>query len=144
MTSLEILDVSKNKLRSIPKEVVNLTSLKVFALQKNKIEELPSCFADMGSLQVLKLDGNPIKFPPPEVLTIQENTPSLANENERDKVIALQVKKFMKEHISKDKRRAERSDQSGDERLPSSFVGSCLRLICLQLERKQRGNTTTV
>jgi hypothetical protein len=119
MSSLEILDVSKNKLKVIPKEIVNLTSLKVFALQKNKIEELPVCFGDMSSLQVLKLDGNPISFPPPEVITLQDNMPSPANENERDKVIAVQVKKFMKQHASQDKKRADverlRYDTSGDE-----------------------------
>jgi hypothetical protein len=119
MSSLEILDVSKNKLKSIPPEIVNLTSLKVFALQKNRIEELPVCFADMGSLQILKLGGNPISFPPPEILTIQDNTLSPENKNKRDYAITLQVKKFIKQHVSRDKKRVElerlRTDQSGDE-----------------------------
>jgi hypothetical protein len=61
-------------------------------------------------------------------LIIQENMPSPANENERDKVIAIQVKKFMKQHVSRDKKRADleklRSDTSGDERFLTQFLPS--------------------
>ncbi|KAF1358269.1 hypothetical protein EJ07DRAFT_124809 [Lizonia empirigonia] len=106
MTSLEILDVSRNKIRSIPQKIANLTSLKVLAIAKNKIEKLPVCLGEINSLQVLKLDGNPLTFPPPEVCTIKDNAPSPANENERDAVIATQVKKFMRQQASKQRQRA--------------------------------------
>lgn len=127
MTSLEILDVSRNKLRSIPPKIANLTSLKVLAIAKNKIEELPVCLGEINSLQVLKIDGNNLTFPPPEVCTIRNNAPSPANENERDAVIATQVKRFMRQHASKEKASKEKEkrveldrikvvDSSGDER----------------------------
>lgn len=120
MTSLEILDVSRNKIRSIPHKIANLASLKVLAIAKNRIEELPVCLGEMNSLQVLKLDGNPLVFPPPEICTIKSNAPSPANENERDAHIATQVKKFMRQHASKEKQRVEldrlRVESSGDER----------------------------
>ncbi|EMD60124.1 hypothetical protein GGP41_009521 [Bipolaris sorokiniana] len=119
MTSLEILDVSRNKIRSVPTKIANLTSLKVLAIAKNKIEELPVCLGEINSLQVLKLDGNPLVFPPPEVCTIKDNAPSPANENERDAVIATQVKRFMRQHISRERQRVElervRVESSGDE-----------------------------
>lgn len=119
MTSLEILDVSRNKIRSIPAKIANLTSLKVLAIAKNKIEELPVCLGEINSLQVLKLDGNPLIFPPPDVCTIKDNAPSPANENERDAVIATQVKRFMRQHVSKERQRVEldrlRVESSGDE-----------------------------
>ncbi|KAH7125335.1 RAM signaling pathway protein-domain-containing protein [Dendryphion nanum] len=119
MTSLEILDVSRNRITVIPPRIANLTSLKVLAIAKNKIEELPVCLGDINSLQVLKLDGNPLVFPPPDVCTIKDNVPSPANENERDAVIATQVKKFMRLHASREKQRAEiekfRFESSGDE-----------------------------
>lgn len=119
MTSLEILDVSRNKLRAIPPKIANLASLKVLAIAKNRIEELPVCLGEMNSLQVLKLDGNQLLFPPPEVCTIKSNAPSPANENERDAHIATQVKKFMRQHASKEKQRVEldrlRVESSGDE-----------------------------
>ncbi|KAF2178082.1 hypothetical protein K469DRAFT_600717 [Zopfia rhizophila CBS 207.26] len=119
MTSLEILDVSKNRIKVIPKEIANLTSLKVLSIQRNKIEELPVCLGDINSLQVLKLDGNPIRFPPPEVCAIKENTPSPQNDNEKDVVITSQIKKFMRQYASKEKQRAEsdklRIESEGDE-----------------------------
>ncbi|KAF2280625.1 cell morphogenesis protein-like protein Sog2 [Westerdykella ornata] len=119
MPSLEILDVSRNRITAIPPGIANLTSLKVLAIAKNRIEELPVCLGDINSLQVLKLDGNPLKFPPPEVCSINANAPSPANENERDAVIATQVKKFMRLQSSKEKQRVEteklRIESSGDE-----------------------------
>jgi hypothetical protein len=119
MTSLEILDVSRNKIRTIPSKISNLTSLKVLAIIKNKIEELPICLGEINSLQVLKLDGNPLVFPPPDVCTIKDNAPSPANENERDVVIATQVKRFMRQHISRERQRSELErlhvESSGDE-----------------------------
>jgi hypothetical protein len=119
LTSLEILDVSRNKIRTIPPKIANLTSLKVLAIAKNKIEELPVCLGEINSLQVLKLDGNQLVFPPPDVCTIKDNAPSPANENERDAVIATQVKRFMRQHISKERQRVEmerlRIESSGDE-----------------------------
>jgi hypothetical protein len=120
MTSLEILDVSRNKIRTIPPKIANLTSLKVLAIAKNKIEELPVCLGEINSLQVLKLDGNQLVFPPLDVCTIKDNAPSPANENERDAVIATQVKRFMRQHISKERQRTTelerlRVESSGDE-----------------------------
>ncbi|KAH7085090.1 RAM signaling pathway protein-domain-containing protein [Paraphoma chrysanthemicola] len=119
MTSLEILDVSRNRIRSIPPRIANLTSLKVLAIAKNKIEELPVCLGDLNTMQVLKLDGNPLVFPPPEVCTIRDGAPSPANENERDSVIATQVKRFMRQQASKERQRLElerlRVESSGDE-----------------------------
>jgi hypothetical protein len=119
LTSLEILDVSRNRIRSVPPAIANLTSLKVLAIAKNKIEELPVCLGDINSLQVLKLDGNPLRFPPADVCTIKDNAPSPANENERDAVIATQVKRFMRQHASRQRQQAEldrvRIESSGDD-----------------------------
>ncbi|KAF1960201.1 cell morphogenesis protein-like protein Sog2 [Byssothecium circinans] len=119
MTSLEILDVSRNRLKAIPPKIAQLTSLKVLAIAKNKIETLPVCLGEINSLQVLKLDGNPLTFPPPEVCTLNTKAPLPANENERDAVIATQVKKFMRQHASKEKQRIElerlKVESSSDE-----------------------------
>lgn len=119
MTSLEILDISRNQIRSIPARIANLTSLKVLAIAKNKIEELPVCLGDINSLMLLKLVGNPLVFPPPDVCTIKDGAPSPANENERDSVIAIQVKHFMRQQASRERRRLEserlRIESSGDE-----------------------------
>ncbi|KAF2196484.1 hypothetical protein GQ43DRAFT_405030 [Delitschia confertaspora ATCC 74209] len=119
MPFLEILDIRGNKLKVVPKEIANLTSLKVLSVMNNKIEELPVCLGDMTSLQVLKLDNNPIRFPPPDVLKVRDYAPSRTSENEKDTLIATQVKAFMKDYGSREKKRAVkeklRFESSGDE-----------------------------
>lgn len=67
LSSLEILDISRNRLKSLPEEIRQLSSLKVLAISRNRIEKLPLCLGDMSSLRMLKLDDNPLIFPPPEI-----------------------------------------------------------------------------
>ncbi|KAF2840745.1 hypothetical protein M501DRAFT_930430 [Patellaria atrata CBS 101060] len=114
LTSLEILDISKNKLKILPEEISSLTSLKVLAIQKNKIERLPLSLGDINSLQVLKLDGNVITFPPPEVWRHKKDTPSPSNDNERDTLIAIQVKKFLKQQSTREKLKIESEGESSE------------------------------
>lgn len=61
MHTLEILDISKNRLKRLPDNIAKLSSLKVLALQRNAIGSLPLCLADMTRLRVLKLEGNPVE-----------------------------------------------------------------------------------
>ncbi len=70
LTSLEILDLAKNKLKTLPPELAKLPLLKVLSVQRNRIESLPLFLGDMASLQVIKLDGNPLQFPPKELLRV--------------------------------------------------------------------------
>lgn len=63
MPSLEILDLSKNKLSAFPQEPGNLSKLKVLSLSNNKINALPAYLTDFHSLKVFKVDGNPIEWP---------------------------------------------------------------------------------
>lgn len=97
LSSLEILDVSKNKLRVLPDRIASLSSLKVLAVSKNRIERLPLCLGDMGSLRVLKLDGNPLVFPPADVYSIKDDAPSPANDNDREVAVTAQVKKYLRQ-----------------------------------------------
>ena len=117
LTSLEILDLGRNRLRVLPPEIVKLASLKVFAVQKNRIEELPLCLADMASLQVLKLDGNPIKFPPPEVFQVQAISPpneGFLKESEVTEVtVTSHIKKFLRQRAQNGTRVD--TDTGGDE-----------------------------
>ncbi|KAL2880466.1 RAM signaling network component [Colletotrichum sp. CLE4] len=116
LRSLEILDLSKNKLRALPPDIVKLASLKVFSVQKNRIEELPVALSDMVSLQVLKFDGNPITFPPREVLQVQASSPpneGYLKESEVTEVaVTAHIKRFLRQHAMNG--RAE-SDTAGEE-----------------------------
>jgi hypothetical protein len=118
LTSLEILDLGRNKLKVLPPELVKLTSLKVLSVQKNRIEALPLCLADMTSLQVLKLDGNPIRFPPKEVLQPQTTTPPNGRfkENEIENfAVTVQIKKFLKSKAIMDRSETESGGEESSE-----------------------------
>ncbi|KAI9701586.1 MAG: RAM signaling network component [Candelina mexicana] len=97
LDSLEILDLSRNRLRALPEEIGGLMSLKVFSVQKNRLEKLPLSLGDINSLLVLKLEGNPLVFPPKEILEPVGLDPLLVNtnENEKDAIITTQVKRFL-------------------------------------------------
>ncbi|EON62779.1 hypothetical protein W97_02004 [Coniosporium apollinis CBS 100218] len=96
LTSLEILDISKNRLRALPEEMYKLVSLRVLTIQKNRIEKLPLCLGEMSNLHRLRLEGNPLIFPPAEIYTIQQDTPSPSNEAELEVVITTRIKKHLR------------------------------------------------
>jgi len=118
LTSLEILDLGRNKLRILPPELVKLTSLKVLSVQKNRIEELPLCLADMASLQVLKLDGNPLRFPPKEILQPQAISPPNGGfqESEIDDIaVTSQIKRFLRQKAISDRSETESGEEESSE-----------------------------
>lgn len=116
--SLEILDLGRNKLISLPPDLSKLTSLKVLSVQKNKIESLPLCLADMTSLQVLKLDGNPLRFPPKEVLQPQATSPPNGAFQESeidDMVVTSQIKRFLKQKTINERSETESGGEESSE-----------------------------
>lgn len=76
MPSLEILDISRNKIKRLPAQCGTLKGLRVssfwslvaeplaktvlsyqvFSISKNRVKRLPTYFADMKQLRVLKID----------------------------------------------------------------------------------------
>jgi len=91
MPSIEILDISRNKIRKLPQNPGTLVNLKVsdferqslshsltdnfpsqvFSIAKNRIKRLPTWFTSMSHLKVLKLDHNPLEWPPKEITAFQ-------------------------------------------------------------------------
>jgi Leucine-rich repeat (LRR) protein len=63
MPTLEILDMSKNRLTAFPEKPGRLARLKVLSLSYNKIYTLPAYLVDFKVLKVFKVDGNPIEWP---------------------------------------------------------------------------------
>ncbi|RKP08868.1 hypothetical protein THASP1DRAFT_15037, partial [Thamnocephalis sphaerospora] len=68
MPQLEILDISRNKLRRLPAEFGNLMSLKILSVSKNRIRELPCYLGEMKQLRILKTQQNPIVWPPADII----------------------------------------------------------------------------
>ena len=90
MPSLEILDISRNKIRRLPSDpgsLVNLRvgdptfclfalvlmALQVFSILRNKIQKLPPSFARFQELTIFKVDGNPLEWPPKAIMDTTEN-----------------------------------------------------------------------
>nr|POF10125.1 leucine-rich repeat-containing protein sog2 [Quercus suber] len=96
LSSLEILDISKNRITSIPEEIKNMTSLKFLAIARNRITRLPLALGEMNSLHKLQYDENPIEFPPPEALKSSADRIGSTMESEKDKDACQQVKRFLK------------------------------------------------
>ena len=93
LPKLEILDISKNAIDSIPEDIKKMTNLKFLAVARNQIKRLPLALGEMNLVK-LKFDENPIEFPPPDVL--KPNTDRNVAESEKDKEMCQQVKRFMK------------------------------------------------
>lgn len=89
LPTLEILDLSKNKIQSFPASPGRLDRLKVLSLTSNKLYTLPSYLASFSELRVLKVDLNPIEWPPREVLGVlidheARSTPHVKGQQEED------------------------------------------------------------
>ena len=63
MPSLEILDLSKNRISSFPVEPGRLINLKVLSLTNNKLYALPEYIVDFAGMTVFKVDNNPLEWP---------------------------------------------------------------------------------
>lgn len=110
--SLEILDISRNKIKRLPTQPGSLAQLhvslsnyfvdrvqtafcfQVLCISRNRITRLPGYLADFGNLDVLKVDHNPIEWPPkPTIeLNVSPNDPQAV----KDWIIALQ--KWLREN----------------------------------------------
>lgn len=65
--SVYILDLSKQKLESIPMDVFKFSNLEILVLSKNKIEQIPSEIKLLKNLKVLDLSRNKLVRVPAEI-----------------------------------------------------------------------------
>lgn len=87
----------------------------MLCLSKNKLKSLPPSLGYVNSLHMLKADGNPLQFPAPEVWQLPGDVPVPEEEKARDSLITHQVKKHMRDTLSRttrDKLRVESEEDS--------------------------------
>lgn len=91
MPSLEILDISRNKIKRFPSQPGSLTKLRVrycrrystsaahgrliqvFSISRNKIHKIPPYFVQFRDLITFKADLNPLEWPPKDVMEAPHN-----------------------------------------------------------------------
>lgn len=117
LSALEILDVGRNGIRTIPAEILKLTQLKVFSVQKNNLEALPDCIAELLSLVVLKLDENPLKYPPKEIIfqpVFSQFDPS-GQAPPDDTVVTNRVREFLRDRVPANRMATESGEEASSE-----------------------------
>ena len=105
LSSLEILDLSKNYVTTLPEDINRLSSLRFLAISNNKVTRLPLAIGDITSLGRLKVDGNPITFPPPEILQPSRDQTTTSSD------VCQNVRRFLKEAASKGKHKMASEDE---------------------------------
>jgi leucine-rich repeat protein SHOC2 len=68
MTQLETLELRRNRIVEIPKQLCVHSSLRKLALSQNRITTLPIALGGMPNLADLQVQGMVLKLPPPSVL----------------------------------------------------------------------------
>lgn len=57
-TPVVALDLTRRKLQTLPRDLVELSALRVLMLHKNRLNDLPAWLAEMKTIEVLLLDQN--------------------------------------------------------------------------------------
>ena len=73
LRNLQILNLSDNKLKTLPAETGQLTNLKSLYLKRNKIEQLPVEMEKLTSLAYLDLWGNALIQLPVQMSALTRN-----------------------------------------------------------------------
>lgn len=68
--TLEILDLSDNKLSSLPNDFGQLSQLKILFLSQNEFDSVPEVLKDCPNLSMIGFKSNPIKFVPENALPL--------------------------------------------------------------------------
>ncbi|KAK4694021.1 hypothetical protein P7C71_g3481, partial [Lecanoromycetidae sp. Uapishka_2] len=100
LPQLEILDLSRNRLKEIPNDIEALKALRVFSIQHNNLEDLPDGIGTITTLRMLKVMGNPLSAGLRRIIGSSEMSPSfspalLKDDNERDTMTTRPIKDYL-------------------------------------------------
>ena len=115
------LDLSSNRLTSLPAELVKMTKLKELLLDDNKFTSLPIELCDLPSLRAMSIEGNPL---PPALLKLSERarTVNSASGRGREATPVLQYLLHQEDaQIQQDSQRLAAADSSSAPATPSVY-----------------------
>jgi hypothetical protein len=103
MEKLQILDLSRNNLGSLPDELKAMKSLRVLSVMHNQLNELPLSIGGLDSLRILKMAGNPLNDHLRAIIdnngnALSPQTTPIA-ENEKDALLTLKIKQFLRSQL---------------------------------------------
>jgi Leucine-rich repeat (LRR) protein len=100
LQALQILDISRNKLDSLPEDINRMKALRVLSVSNNQLVDLPFTLGNMDSLKLLKMAGNPLNDSLKNLLKAEEESAAASAmpvaEHESDTHLTLQVKKYLR------------------------------------------------
>ncbi len=70
--NVQVLDLSKSKLKTFPQAILEFKNLKYLDLSKNKLTELPAEIGELTQLQVLVLHKNNLTHLPDSIIKLQQ------------------------------------------------------------------------
>ncbi len=79
LQNLEVLDLGRNGITSIPTQIKSLKKLKTLKLDYNDIHEVPSFVSELTNLELLDIDGNGHITLPNSLLSFKTLTVNLGN-----------------------------------------------------------------
>lgn len=78
------VDLSKQKLDTLPSELFELTELRVLVLRKNKLRELSPTISSLSKLEILDISKNKLQKLPPEIGDLTQLVELRAHQNDLD------------------------------------------------------------
>ena len=100
LSQLEILDLSHNRLTSIPEDIKNMKALSYLSLMHNSLGMIPFSLGSLDSLRLIKLIGNPLIEGLKRIVdgNDEEFSPLATpiTDKEKEKALTKKIKEFLK------------------------------------------------
>lgn len=94
------MDLSRNSLKKLPEEMMNMIALRVLSVMNNNLKELPFSLGFLDSLRVLKLTGNMLNAALNNIIDGKDESPKPLSaplpENEKESKLTNRIKVYLR------------------------------------------------
>ena len=100
LNKLQVLDLSRNRIESLPDDIRAMKSLRFLSVMDNCMENLPLSLGYLESLRLLKTAGNPLNETLSNIVAEHDSAPSpmptSIHHNEKDALVTVKIKQHLK------------------------------------------------